>query len=223
MSDELAAIIVAAGRGSRAGGEIPKQWQRVAGRIVLDWTLDALRAAGLSRLVLVLHADDLARAGSLDLRGAQMVTGGATRTASVRAALEALSHTPPARVLIHDGARPLVSRAVIAGVVAALDHAQAAAPALPVVDALWRGADGLVTGPVARDGLFRAQTPQGFDFATILTAHRAHDGDAPDDVEIARLAGIGVVITAGCEDNLKLTYPADFARAERLLLERARG
>jgi 2-C-methyl-D-erythritol 4-phosphate cytidylyltransferase/2-C-methyl-D-erythritol 2,4-cyclodiphosphate synthase len=109
-------------------------------------------------------------------------------------------------------------------VLAALEQAQAAAPALAVVDALWRGTPtDIVAHSVSRDGLFRAQTPQGFGFATILSAHRAHNGDAPDDVEIARAAGTPVVITAGSEDNLKLTYPADFARAERLLCERDAG
>jgi 2-C-methyl-D-erythritol 4-phosphate cytidylyltransferase / 2-C-methyl-D-erythritol 2,4-cyclodiphosphate synthase len=224
MTDNTATIIVAAGRGTRAGGGLPKQWRSLAGRPVLAWTLDALRAAGLSRLVLVVHPDDLGRTPALDLRGVQVVTGGATRTASVRAALEALASDPPARVLIHDGARPFVSADVVRGVLEALRHAQAAAPALAVVDALWLGTDGgAVAHPVSREGLFRAQTPQGFDFATILSAHRAHNGDAPDDVEIARAAGIPVVITAGSEDNLKLTYPADFARAERLLRERNAG
>lgn len=221
MTPDTAAIIVAAGRGTRAGDGLPKQWRALRGRPVLAWTLDALRAAGLSRLVLVLHGDDLDRAAALDLRGVRIVTGGGTRTASVRAALEVLAGDPPARVLIHDGARPFVGAEVVAGVLAALQTAQAAAPALPVVDALWRGTDaGEVAHPVSREGLFRAQTPQGFDFAAILSAHRQHDGDAPDDVEIARAAGIAVVITAGSEDNLKLTYPADFARAERLLRER---
>ncbi len=221
MRQDIATIIVAAGRGTRAGGDLPKQWQMLAGQLVLAWTLQALRAAGLVRLVLVVHADDLERVRALDLSGVQVVTGGATRTASVRAALEALAAAPPARVLIHDGARPFVSADVVAGVLAALDTASAAAPALAVVDALWRGSDsGQVAHPVSRDGLFRAQTPQGFDFAVILSAHRAHAGDAPDDVEIARAAGLGVAITAGSEDNLKLTYPADFARAERLLRER---
>jgi 2-C-methyl-D-erythritol 4-phosphate cytidylyltransferase/2-C-methyl-D-erythritol 2,4-cyclodiphosphate synthase len=221
MTPDTAAIIVAAGRGTRAGEGLPKQWRDLRGRPVLAWTLDALRAAGLSRLVLVLHPDDRDRAGALDLRGVTLVNGGNSRTQSVRAALEVLASDPPARVLIHDGARPFVGADVVTGVLAALQTAQAAAPALPVVDALWRGTDaGEVAHPVRREGLFRAQTPQGFDFAAILSAHRQHDGDAPDDVEIARAAGIGVVITAGSEDNLKLTYPADFARAERLLRER---
>ncbi|MCC5991193.1 MAG: bifunctional 2-C-methyl-D-erythritol 4-phosphate cytidylyltransferase/2-C-methyl-D-erythritol 2,4-cyclodiphosphate synthase [Rhodobacteraceae bacterium] len=217
MNHETAAIIVAAGRGLRAGGDLPKQWQMLGGRPVLAHTLDALRAGGIARLVVVLHPDDMGRAANLPLHGAQLVAGGESRSASVRAALEALAVDPPQHVLIHDGARPFVPARVIAAICAALKDAQAAAPALPVSDALWRGVGGRVQASVPRDGLFRAQTPQGFDFASILAAHRAHRGAAADDVEVALAAGISVQITEGAEDNLKLTYPADFARAERFL------
>ncbi|GLS85113.1 bifunctional enzyme IspD/IspF [Cypionkella aquatica] len=208
-----AAIITAAGRGLRAGGDVPKQWQMLAGQPVVAQALAAFD--GMLR-VLVVHPDDTARAEALGL-DVLIVAGGATRSASVRNALEALAGRNIARVLIHDGARPLVSAAVIARVIAALDHAKAAAPALAVTDALWRGADGMVAGTVARDGLFRAQTPQGFCFETILSAHRAHLGDAADDVAVARAFGVEVAIVAGDEDNLKLTYPGDFARAEAIL------
>jgi 2-C-methyl-D-erythritol 4-phosphate cytidylyltransferase / 2-C-methyl-D-erythritol 2,4-cyclodiphosphate synthase len=126
-----------------------------------------------------------------------------------------------ARVLIHDGARPLVSRSVIDGVLAALDQGPAAAPALPVTDALWRGENGQVAGTQGRDGLWRAQTPQGFDYPAILAAHLAHPGHAADDVEVARWAGLPVAITPGDDDNIKLTYPADFTRAEAILKGRA--
>ena len=217
MTERLAAIIVAAGRGTRAGPGGPKQWRRLAGRPVLAWTLDAFRKAGIARLVLAIHPEDRAQAEALLRPGEIAVTGGADRAASVRAALEALSDSPPDLVLIHDGARPLVSRAVIAGVITALQDSEGAAPALPVIDALWRGQDGLVQDTAPRDGLYRAQTPQGFHFAAILNAHRAHSGPAADDVEIARAAGISVAITPGCEDNFKLTYAPDFARAARLI------
>jgi 2-C-methyl-D-erythritol 4-phosphate cytidylyltransferase/2-C-methyl-D-erythritol 2,4-cyclodiphosphate synthase len=128
-----------------------------------------------------------------------------------------LAAAPPARVLIHDGARPLVSPALIGRLVAALDAHDGAAPALAVTDALWRGADGLVAGTVDRTGLYRAQTPQAFRFAAILAAHRAHPGGALDDVEVARAAGLDVAIVEGEEQNLKLTVPADFTRAEAIL------
>lgn len=220
MSNTTAAIIVAAGRGTRAGDGLPKQWRMLGEGCVLSHTLDALRAGGLTRLVLVLHANDMARAASLDLRGVTIVLGGETRTASVRAALDALATDPPDRVLIHDGARPFVSPGVITNVLTALDSSPAAAPALAVVDALWRGANGVVGAPVPRDGLYRAQTPQGFHFAPLLAAHNAWPGDAPDDVEIARAHGLRVALVPGCEDNFKLTYAQDFARAEVMLQRR---
>jgi 2-C-methyl-D-erythritol 4-phosphate cytidylyltransferase/2-C-methyl-D-erythritol 2,4-cyclodiphosphate synthase len=218
--DEIGAIIVAAGRGTRAGTGLPKQWRQLGGQSVLAHTLDAFRSAGIDRLALVLHPEDMARADGLDLTGVTLVAGGAERTASVRAALEIMAGNPPEKVLIHDGARPLVSAEVISEVIAALARAPAAAPALPVVDALWRGVDGQVVEAVARAGLFRAQTPQGFAFEAILRAHRAHQGAAADDVEIARAAGLAVAITQGSEDNLKLTHPQDFVRAETILATR---
>lgn len=220
MTHSIAAIIVAAGRGTRAGSGTPKQWRKLTNRPVLAHTLDALRDGGLTRLVLVLHPDDFARVQELNLSGVQIVAGGATRIQSVCAALDALASDPPDKVLIHDGARPFASAAVINGVLAALETATAAAPALPVSDALWQGVDGVVCGSVPRDGLYRAQTPQGFDFNAIYSAHRTHTGPADDDVEIARLAGHDVVITQGCEDNFKLTYPADFDRADAILREK---
>lgn len=213
---KIAAIITAAGRGTRAGGDLPKQWQMLAGEPVLAHTLRAF--AGMQR-VLVIHPDDQGRADDL-LRGLsdiRIVTGGATRALSVRAALESLAADPPDLVLIHDGARPFPSARVIGEVIRALHHASAAAPALPVSDALWIGREGRVVGVQDRTGLFRAQTPQGFAYAAILAAHRAYGADAADDVEIARAAGLAVMITQGDEDNLKLTYPDDFARAEAIL------
>ncbi|WP_207102426.1 bifunctional 2-C-methyl-D-erythritol 4-phosphate cytidylyltransferase/2-C-methyl-D-erythritol 2,4-cyclodiphosphate synthase [Paracoccus shandongensis] len=209
-----AAIVTAAGRGTRAGGE-PKQWRDLAGRSVLARSLEAF--AGFDRVVLVVHPDDMARAIRDFAGGVTIVTGGDTRTASVMAGLQALEGQAT-HVLIHDGARPLVSDAVIQGVIDALQAgAPAAAPALPVTDALWRGTDNAVTATAARDGLFRAQTPQGFTLDQISTAHRLHPQDAADDVELALKSGIPVAITPGSEDNLKITFPADFARAERIL------
>ncbi|MCW1956034.1 MAG: 2-C-methyl-D-erythritol 2,4-cyclodiphosphate synthase [Roseobacter sp.] len=151
--------------------------------------------------------------------GLEAVSGGATRSASVRAGLAALEGRGFSHVLIHDAARACVSAAVVSGVIEALKSAEAAAPALPVTDALWQGdaEAGRVTGAASRDGLFRAQTPQGFALPAILAAHRAHQGAAEDDVQIARMAGLDVAITLGDEDNLKLTHAQDFARAERIL------
>jgi 2-C-methyl-D-erythritol 4-phosphate cytidylyltransferase/2-C-methyl-D-erythritol 2,4-cyclodiphosphate synthase len=212
-----AAIIVAAGRGSRAGGEVPKQWRMLAGKPVLAQTVEAF--AGIP-VVVVIHPDDRARAEALG-PGVRLVHGGATRAESVRNALEALENTGISRVLIHDGARPLVSAALIQRMLDALDTHTAAAPAVAVTDALWRGEDDRVTGTQDRSGLFRAQTPQAFRYDAILAAHRAHPGGSLDDVEVARAAGLDVAIVEGDEENLKLTFPGDFARAEAIL--KARG
>ncbi|KAF0114231.1 MAG: 2-C-methyl-D-erythritol 4-phosphate cytidylyltransferase [Rhodobacteraceae bacterium] len=206
-----AVIIVAAGRGSRMGGALPKQWQSLAGKPVVAHALAAF--AGM-QVLLVIHPDDRGLAEGI---GVPFVDGGATREASVLAGLRALEGSGVEAVLIHDGARPLVSRALIGRLVAALEEQDGAAPALPVTDALWRGVNGRVAGTVDRAGLFRAQTPQAFRFAPILAAHLAHQGGAADDVEVARAAGLDVAIVEGEENNLKLTYPGDFVRAEAIL------
>ncbi len=207
-----AVIITAAGRGTRAGGDLPKQWQMLAGRPVLAHTLQAF--AGF-HCVLVVNRDDLARAKAIF--AGETVIGGDDRAASVRAGLQALAGRGFRRVLIHDGARPLVTADVISRVTGALDTAQAAAPALPVTDALWLGQGGSVTGTADRTNLFCAQTPQGFDFETILSAHLAHVGPAADDVAVARMAGVAVQIVQGDAQNIKLTFREDFARAEAVI------
>ncbi|SDE13047.1 bifunctional 2-C-methyl-D-erythritol 4-phosphate cytidylyltransferase/2-C-methyl-D-erythritol 2,4-cyclodiphosphate synthase [Limimaricola pyoseonensis] len=212
----VATVIVAAGRGLRAGGGVPKQWRDLAGRPVLARTLDAF--AGLGPVCLVLHPDDIGRAPEIEARAEMIVPGGADRAASVRAGLEALAATSPGKVLIHDAARPLVMAETIEAVIAALDHHPAAAPGLAITDALWRVADGHVGGTVPREGLVRAQTPQGFRFDSILAAHRRYEGpSAADDVAVAQAAGLDVALVPGHEDNMKITGPGDFARAARIL------
>jgi 2-C-methyl-D-erythritol 4-phosphate cytidylyltransferase len=219
-----AAIIVAAGRGVRAGGGLPKQYRDLAGRSVLARTVAAFDAhPAVGEIVVVRNPDDAAlyaAAGIAAETPLSDVAGGATRDASVRAGLAAVPGDLPF-VLIHDAARPLVSRSVIDGVLAALATHEAAAPALRVTDALWRG-DGTVTGTESREGLWRAQTPQGFHLGAIRAAHEAHaarGGPAADDVEVARAAGLAVAITPGDAANMKITGPEDFARAERFLQE----
>ena len=213
----IAAIIVAAGRGIRAGGERPKQWQRVAGRRVIDWTLAAFRAVpAVERIVVVVHPDEMDElAGET---GITVTEGADTRAGSVCNGLAALEGVGATHVLIHDAARCCVFPDQIAEVIAALGpDCPAAAPALPVSDALWQGEDGLVTGTQDRAGLFRAQTPQGFDRDMIAAAHATAPEGAADDVEVARAAGIPVRILPGRESNLKITTPEDFARAETIL------
>lgn len=211
----VAVIIVAAGRGTRAGGGLPKQWRDLGGEPVLKRTLRAFD--GVGRIVLVLHPDDMLRGLELTGGSSTLVAGGATRDESVRNALESLAGSDITRVLIHDGARPFVSRALTGRVLAALDQAPAAAPALAVTDALWRGAAERVTGVQSREGLYRAQTPQGFHFPAILEAHRAHSGGSADDVEVARAAGLDVTIVEGEENNIKLTFAEDFRRGLEIM------
>ena len=209
-----AAIIVAAGRGQRAGGDLPKQWQMLLEQPILHHTLAAFQKhPDISQIVMVLHRDDMARGA--DLVGVSIVEGGADRAASVRAGLAAVDRVD--HVLIHDVARPLVTQQIISDVLRALRHASAAAPAVPVTDALWTAENGMVTGTQDRTGLFRAQTPQGFERAAIFAAHAAHNGAAADDVEVARASGLEIAIVPGDEDNLKITLPGDFARAERIM------
>ncbi len=209
----VTAIIVAAGRGLRAGGEVPKQWQAIGDRSVVAHSLTCFRThPGVDRTLLVIHPDDAGRADGLGFR-VETVFGGVDRAASVRAALEHLAGDPPDHVLIHDGARPFASAGLIGRMIAALATSDAAAPALAVTDALWHGAEGRVRGVQDRDGLWRAQTPQAFRFAPILAAHRAHPGGAADDVAVARAAGLDVAIVEGEEANVKLTLPGDVERA----------
>lgn len=211
-----AAIIVAAGRGTRVGGDMPKQWRMLGGRVVAAWTLDAFRSSNdITRIILVLHADDMGRSTDYDCHeDVTVVAGGSNRADSVRAGLEALENTDITHVLIHDVARPLIDHGLIRRVCAELETSNGAAPAMPVTDALWQSDGPLVAGIQDRAGLFAAQTPQGFSFPKILAAHRAYVGDAADDVEIARAAGIDVVIVKGDAHNIKITYQEDFARAE---------
>lgn len=213
-----AAILVAAGRGQRAGGGVPKQWRPLAGLQVADWTLAAFRDAGLDHIVLILSPDDPTGWETFsDAPDLILAPGGADRAASVISGLNALAALGVEKVLIHDIARPCVHPRTIRKVIDALDHAPGAAPGLAVTDALWVGTDGAVTGTQDRSMLFAAQTPQGFRFDAILAAHRAHPGGAADDVEVARAAGLDVRIIPGNADNLKITRPEDFQRAERIL------
>lgn len=222
-------LIVAAGRGHRLGGEIPKQFIPIGGVCALRRTVDAFLALDAVHLLrVVIHPDDgmlcqEALAGIDDPRLLPPVHGGDSRARSVRLGLESLCDTRPDNVLIHDAARPFIPAGVILAVLAALDEVEGAFAALPVVDALWRAEGNRADAAVSREGLWRAQTPQGFRFAPILAAHRAHDGEAHDDVAVARAAGIDVLIVEGSEANFKITTAADLerAQAELMRLERA--
>jgi 2-C-methyl-D-erythritol 4-phosphate cytidylyltransferase len=214
----IAALIVAAGRGTRAGGTDPKQWQMLAGKRVIDHTLNAFKQhRNIETILVVLHPEDQNRLTDPAIKTA---LGGATRNQSVYNGLRALRAAAPKQVLIHDVARPLISAKCITDVIEALQTHPGAAPALPITDALWRGQDGLVYETVARENLFRAQTPQGFDFQSILQAHAQACGTAADDVEVAMQAGLDVKIIAGHEENIKITLPEDFERASKIMKDR---
>ena len=213
----FAAIILAAGSGARAGGE-PKQWRLLAGRPVLRWSAEALAGAGAERVVVVVPAEDVERAAEvLSGLNATVVPGGTERIDSAHAGLEALADAPPDAALIHDAARPFVSRRHVEALLAALDGADGAVPALPVSDTLKRDAGrGLATLP--REALLRAQTPQAFRYAAIRDAFaRLAPGDtATDDATVLERAGGRVVAVPGDPLLMKLTYPEDFAMAEAL-------
>ena len=214
----VAALIMAAGRGSRLGGEIPKQYLPLAGRAIIKHSVERFthrEDIAIVRCVIGPDDDALFEAART---GAPATRGGASRQQSVRRGLESLAAEAPDLVLIHDAARPLVDEATIDRVLAALGGAPGAIAALPVVDSLRRAEGGRGTDTVDREGLWRAQTPQGFHYAAILAAHRAAEGGTlTDDAEVAARYGLEVRVVAGSADNFKITTASDLARAERLL------
>lgn len=220
----FAAIVVAAGSGSRAGGA--KQWRLLGGRPVVRWSVEAILAAGAEAVVVVIAAGSEAEAESAlaGLSGWRLATGGDTRAASVRNGLDVLGGPGDRPVLIHDAARPLLGAAVIRRLLAALEDADGALPALPVADSLRRATDGLVSGAVDRDALWRAQTPQAFRYRTVVEAYAAWpDGEtAADEAAVVQRAGGRVRIVEGDPRLMKLTWPEDFAMAEALITRQTR-
>lgn len=214
---KVVALVVAAGRGRRFGGDLPKQYQDLAGRPVLRHTLAALAVnPQIDAVRAVIHPDDLDlyREAAAGLNLPEPVFGGETRQDSVRLGLESLAALTPEVVLIHDGARPFVDAGTIGRVVAALADHPGAIPAVAVADTLKRGSDGLISATVERANLWRAQTPQGFRFADILSAHVAAAGEElTDDAAVAERAGLAVALVQGAEDNFKITTAADLQRA----------
>jgi 2-C-methyl-D-erythritol 4-phosphate cytidylyltransferase/2-C-methyl-D-erythritol 2,4-cyclodiphosphate synthase len=222
----VAALIVAAGRGVRAGGDVPKQFRPIGGHSVVRRALSAFaRHQGVSTVQPVIRPDDAERfaAAARGIGVLPPVHGGATRQASVRAGLDALVAQAPDIVLIHDAARPFASAMLISRSIAAAEQFGAAIPALAVTDTVRLvAADGTLAGTVDRAQLRLVQTPQAFHFAPIHDAHRraAADGrdDFADDASLAEWAGLRVNVFEGEPGNFKLTTEADFARAEALML-----
>ncbi|NDW03373.1 bifunctional 2-C-methyl-D-erythritol 4-phosphate cytidylyltransferase/2-C-methyl-D-erythritol 2,4-cyclodiphosphate synthase [Jiella pacifica] len=230
MAESVAAILVAAGRGERAGHstEGPKQYRTIGGRAVLAHTLALFRShPRIETIVLVIHADDHAlceRALGKEAARVHLVTGGAERQISVRRGLEFLraSDRPPGIVLIHDAVRPFADHATVDRVIAAAIAHGGAIPAVPIADTIKRATSDLsIAETVPRSGLYGAQTPQGFRFAAIVGAHEAAAGsgrsDFTDDASIAEWAGARVVLVEGAAGNVKLTTREDIAAADERL------
>jgi len=232
MTTAVAALIVAAGRGLRAGAEAPKQYRSLGGRPVLCRALAPFLAdPGIGPILVVIGRGDEARyrdaIGRFDAddrtRLLPAVQGGETRQDSVRAGLQALARNGfSGAVLVHDAARPLVSAALLGRALAACRSTQAAIPALPLTDTVKRiDAGGRIVETPPRDQLVCVQTPQAFAFAPLLAAHEAASAAGArgftDDSAIMEWAGHAVATFAGDSMNLKLTHAADFAAAEKTL------
>lgn len=223
------ALIVAAGRGTRAGGHVPKQYHHIGGKPILRHSIDTFLAhSAVDHVIVALSPEDtLYRdvAPQNDGRLLPPAIGGDSRQDSVRAGLRALADRRPARVLIHDAARPFVTAELIGRVASALDDVEAVIPALPVSATLKVvNASGAVTATIPRDGVQAAETPQGFRFSSILAAHEkaALAGvTVTDDAGIAEWAGMPVKVVSGDPGNVKLTSAEDILAADRRLAAEA--
>src|SRR5690349_19875510 len=213
----IAAILVAAGSGSRFGSDVPKQFVSLVGKPVLRHAAETLSGSvDLLQPVGDASAIEAALAGLPHL---PVVAGGATRQDSVRRGLDALEVEAPDLVLVHDAARPWIPRGTIAALLAALERAEGAIPAVAVADTLKRATNGWIDVTVPREGLYRAQTPQAFRYSALLAAHRsAGGGMATDDAALLEAVGKRVAIVPGAEDNIKLTYAEDLLRLERIMM-----
>jgi 2-C-methyl-D-erythritol 4-phosphate cytidylyltransferase/2-C-methyl-D-erythritol 2,4-cyclodiphosphate synthase len=212
---QLAAILVAAGTGSRFGAETPKQFLTLLGQPVIRHAARALLDSGAA-------LQPVGDAASIDaalhgLPHLPTVAGGATRQDSVRAGLLALRADPPEFVLVHDAARPVIPAGTVPALLSALTRWPGAIPAAPVADTLKRVRDGIIAATVSREGLFRAQTPQAFRFDALLSAHHAGVTGATDDASLLEALGQMVAIVQGSDSNIKLTYKDDLARLEAVM------
>ena len=215
-SMKIIAIILAAGRGTRAGSATPKQWQHLGNKRIIDHSIDLFKnISRINNVMVVLHPDDLHLLNRSDVL---FTKGGHTRSESVKFGLEALKQNEmPDYVLIHDAARPTTPLTVINNVLDNLDTADAVSPGLPVTDTLWEVIDEEVMQTKSRKNIWRAQTPQGFNFKKILDAHVANSSTATDDVEVATSAGMKVKVIHGSEKNIKITTAEDFDRVTAVL------
>lgn len=210
----VAILIVAGGKGLRAGANAPKQWQALLGRRVVDWSIDAFSRHPAVTDIVVVAGEDLGPPGA----GQRFIRAqpGVTRTQSVLSGLAALALPDGAKVLIHDAARPGIDAATITALIDALDDSDGAAPGLPVSDALKTQKDGRLE-TVDRTGLYRVQTPQAFRLGAIRSALAAAGPDLVDDLAAVEAAGAHVTLIAGSLRLSKITYPEDFDMMSRLL------
>ena len=211
------AIIVAAGKGNRAGGKVPKQWRTIAGKLVIDWSIDAFKNHDLVDFVVVVLPPNKI----LDRSDVITCTGGKSRSVSVYKGLVAAKNLSPDKVLIHDVARPAVSEDIITDIILAINEETGAAPGLPISDAIWKVSDGEIEKTLDRNFIFRAQTPQGFPYSKILEAHEERSSNSAfDDVELAKKIGLRVILKTGHVDNMKITTPGDFIKMSKILVKK---
>ena len=219
-------ILVAAGKGVRAGGPIPKQYQPIIGKPLIRLTLEHIveSAPGIEILPVIAEgADDLFAYAADGITTLDPTYGGSSRQESVKNGLKKLASNPPDFVLVHDAARPFLSSRIVADLIGALDDGwDGALPALPVADTLKKSSDGIaVDSTASRDGLYRAQTPQAFRYKTLLTAHMEYSDEATDDIQLIERAAGRCAIVSGDDKLFKVTRQEDFIRViEQLLLER---
>lgn len=223
----VAAVIVAGGSGVRAGGPGPKQYQFIGAKPVIRWTLEAFLSHPQVSVVQAVIGSGHEELFALATRGMTLlppIIGGSSRQESCRLGLEACAAMTPAKILIHDAARPFISHEVISNVITALDYSDAAIPGIPVADTIKHAPGGMISKTVDRSSLWFVQTPQGFNYSKILAAHRdaaklGHEG-LTDDAAVAEMAGLPVRVVAGDVSNRKLTTTQDIAVAHRELSSR---
>lgn len=218
----IAAVVVAGGRGVRAGSGVPKQFRNVRGRPVMARAMDPLLAhPAISECIAVISREDRHYFDSTVARTIEVpikiADAGRTRSESVENGLTAIKEMGFTHVLVHDAVRPFLSETVVERLIKSLDKYDGAIPVIPVADALWSASAGVAEHPVPREKIFRAQTPQAFEFDGLLDAYRRFSGTAADDAAVAVAAGMKVAAVPGCGENFKITVAEDFVKAEQAL------
>ncbi len=221
MINKNVLLIVAAGKGLRAESKIPKQYVKIQGKSILQITIDNfLRIDEFNKIQIVINKDDkklFEKENFKNNKKIQVCFGGKERTNSVYLGLKALEKIKPKNVLIHDAVRPFTSKEIILNIIKELDNFDAIMPIIPISDALWFKKGKKIQAKKNRQNFLRAQTPQGFNFKKILSAHKKNSKIYNDDIELANFCGLSVGTIAGSEDNFKVTTKDDFLRAERYL------